>query len=192
MYSSKASIISSDGSLALDFDGDQVKSNSLTVALQLTKSHIVVLQEMPSNSQQFKDAIEQNGLSGVAGSTRINLGTREGTLAIDVTVTSTSPDAAKKIANIFIQCAPDYIASFNLGNAKPLAEARNASQVAPNTASSVLAAMFVGAAAVVGILLLVEMADKTIKNAEAFREKYDIPVLGCVPDFQVINKGGRK
>lgn len=115
-------------------------------------------------------------------------------LFIDVSVTSVDPEHAVKIAETIYECGDDYLAIY-LPNAYVKAfEDTNSTTVQnyPNTPAFVLAAAFLGALLVFGAAFLFFIMDKTIKGEKDFAEKYDIPILGSVPNFKIAAREEKK
>ena len=112
-------------------------------------------------------------------------------LFINITVKSTSKEEAIKIANTFVSLAPEYLTEY-MPSAKaiPTQQANGASLVYPTTVRTSALAFIIGALVAYIIVLIVDVNDKTIKDEENFAECYNIPVLGCVPDFETVNEGG--
>ena len=199
-YSANASIIGSNGNIAADLDMDftegtsdtSIKSNDLAASLSLTDTYVYVLTKMPSECQEFVDRITEADLVKIFNASSVDIVAREDTLIIDISVISTDPEAAKQIANIYSECAPDFIAEYNIGMVKPLATARKAIQVSPRTVVSTILAAVLGGAITCIIIVYIAVSDKTINGEDDIKNNYDIPLLGSVPDFQSTVRGGKQ
>lgn len=109
----------------------------------------------------------------------------EESLFINISVSHTDPEEAKKIANTMVAMAPDYIKS-SMSSAKVMitATADNAPKVAPRTTMTAGLFFVIGAALVYIIALIVDLNDKTINGVADLTDGYNIPLLGAVPDFE--------
>ncbi len=198
-YSASASIIGSNGNIAADLDMDfttgttdtSIKSTDLAASLSLTDTYVYVLTKMPSECQEFADSITEADLVEKFNQSKVDIVAREDTLIIDISVISPDKSAAKQIANIYSECAPDFIAEYNIGMVTALSKARKTTQVSPRTLVSTMLAGMLGVVATCMIIIYLAVSDKTINGEDDIKNNYDIPLLGAVPDFQSTVKGGK-
>ncbi len=199
-YSASAAIIGSNGNIGADLDIDftagttdtSIKSNDLAASLSLTDTYVYVLTKMPSECQEFVDRITEADLVEKFNESEVDIVAREDTLIIDITVISPDEDASKQVANIYSECAPDFIAEYNIGMVTSLSKARKTTQVSPRTLVSTMLAGVLGVAVTCMIIIYLAVSDKTINGEDDIKNNYDIPLLGSVPDFQSTVKGGKQ
>ena len=197
-YQAKASVIGSNGNIAVDYDvsspssKETIESSDLAASLALSDTYVVMLTKMPAESQEFIDKLTDEGLFDIYQNSSVSISPREETLIIDISVVSTDRNAAQKIANIYAECSSSFVAEYNIGMIKTLSKARDTVQVSPNTLRTVFFAVLLGIVIVAFIAVFIDMSDKTINGEDDIRANYDIPILGSVPDFQTISKGGKK
>lgn len=196
-YQARASVLGSNGNIATDLelaDGttdNSVQSNDLAASLSLTQTYEYMLTKMPTESQLFISRITEAGLVDYFNNSTVNVSAREDTFVIDITIISSDREVAKQIANIFVECAPEFISDYNIGVVKELSKARSATQVAPHTFITTAMAFILGAVATSLAVIYIAMSDRTINGEEDIKANYDVPVLGSVPDFQSTGKGAK-
>lgn len=200
-YQARASVIGSNGNIAADNDAQMntyakdtsIQSGDLTASLSLTETYAIMLKKLPTESQLFIDRITEAGLEDYYNNhSSVSIGTNDETLVIDIVVVSTDSKVAKEIANIYAECASDFIADYNIGMIKTLSKARVATKTSPRTVQTTMLAFLVGAIATAAIVIFLELSDRTINSEDDIKNNYDIPVLGVVPNFQEVAKGGKK
>ncbi len=200
-YQARASVIGSNGNVAADSDSKlntygsdtSIQSGDLTASLSLTETYVIMLKQMPTESQLFIDRITEAGLADYYNNnSSVGISANKDTLVIDIVVVSTDSKAAREIANIYADCASDFISDYNIGMIKTLSKARVAQQTSPHTARTTLLGFLLGAIATAAIAVYIELSDRTINGEDDIKTNYDIPVLGVVPNFQSIVKGGKK
>ena len=197
-YQAKSSVIGSNGNIAVDYDvsvptsKETVQSGDLAASLALSDTYVVMLTKMPAESQEFIDKLTDEGLFDIYQNSSISISPREETLIIDISVVSTDRKAAQEIANIYAECSSSFVSEYNIGMIKTLSKARDTVQTSPNTVKTVFFAVLLGVIIVAFIAVYIDMSDKTINGEDDVRANYDIPILGSVPDFQTISKGGKK
>jgi len=107
----------------------------------------------------------------------------EDTLFIDITFTASNGNEAVNLVNTYLTLVPDYIEGIadNI-QVKPIsADKSNLVQVSIATIT-VLAAI-AGVTLVYGIIFLIYSSDTIIRNEESFKERFDLPIIGVIPDF---------
>lgn len=104
-------------------------------------------------------------------------------LFLDVTFISTDKDEAKNLTNLYLDLAPEYIDEYVPNTASAVTLADKATEVYLNTLTTVLIAAVGGAAVVYLIIFLIASSDSIIRDEDNFRERFDVPVIGVVPDF---------
>lgn len=183
VYSAKTSILITNGGLITDNYNDSIQTNDLSASIYLVDTCVDILKSQ-GIYQDLSEAIGgkysfQQLKSGFSISKR-----NDENLFIDISFKSTDPEEAKLIANTFTQLCPTYMA----GKLPPVTvevmdEAYGTAMIYPSTLSSIVIFGFLGAVATCVLLVLLASLDQTIKSEEDFKEIFDIPVLGAVPDF---------
>ncbi|MBO4693003.1 MAG: hypothetical protein J5659_01225 [Clostridia bacterium] len=113
----------------------------------------------------------------------------EDTLFIDISYKDNDPQRAIKVTNVFASAACDYVAEFiNRTDPKIVSSADRANLVAPRTIKSTLLYGFGAAFILYLIFVFFELFNNKIKGEEDFTSRYNIPLLGSIPDFDEARK----
>ncbi len=196
-YEARSSVLGSNGNVAADMEltinsgitDASIKSSDLAASLTLTETYVQMLTKMPTESTEFVKRITEAGLIKQFNDAAISIAKREDTLIIDITVVSTDRDVSKQIANIYAECAEDFISGYNIGMIKSLSKARSAQQVSPHTTITTVLAFMFGIIITALIVIYFAISDRTINGEEDLKTHYEVALLGSVPDFQATAKG---
>ena len=105
-------------------------------------------------------------------------------LFIYVSVATSSSEESVKIVNEFLELVPDYINSYVPGSAATTTPSTSATAKTPNKIIYSFFAAIVGAFLSYIIIILVYSTNTVIKSKSDFLERFDIPVIGTIPDFE--------
>ncbi len=166
--------------------------NNLTYIQRMLKSYVEFL-KVPS----FYDGIatETNlGYTSKELRSMISFSIEDDTMIFKIEVRSQRASDSKAIADAAAGLAPSII-----GNIKeeafvaPLSEAELPGQPSsPSTSKNTVIGLLVGLVLAVIVNLLRELLDTRIKNEEDLSRRYDIPILGVIPDFSGNSRKKRK
>jgi len=103
---------------------------------------------------------------------------------LEASYTSTDPKESVKVLNTFLSMLPDY-AKERLDNKLVLKPnlADTAGKTYPVTTRTTIIVTLVAVAITYLIILLIYSTNTIIQSDDDFAERFDIPVLGCIPDF---------
>lgn len=196
-YQSKVSFVASNGGVgtAIDNENNKIISSDIAASLGMVDTYVDVLNTRGAYvelSSAIGNKYKSAELKKMVSVSKRN----EDSLFIDVVVTSPSPEDSVKIANAFLDLGENYVSqAMNEPSKKLVLKAEDcvsAVQNYPNTAMTVLIAAFLGFVLVYAVAIVVSVMDRTIKGEKDFTEKYDIPILGSIPNFKMATKGERK
>ncbi len=168
-----------------DEDDTDIKSTDISASRAIILTYV----ELFKTTGFFDIVAEKSGLNYSASQikSKVNFSQRAAdSLFIDVSVTSANPKEAIKIAETIYSCGGEYLSSL-LPNAYIKAiEGTNsiARQNYPVTSTTMAIAALFGAVVVFILAYIITIVDKAIKGEKDFEAKYDIPILGYVPNFQ--------
>ena len=115
----------------------------------------------------------------------------DNSLLLDVSIRGTNKEDLVTIANTFADCSQTFIKeTLPLAYVAPVEYSSSVSKVSPQTLVSTALALIVGAFIVIVVLLFFAFNDSIIKGEEVIKTKYNLSVLGVVPDFNSSSKGG--
>jgi capsular polysaccharide biosynthesis protein len=184
-----ASVLVTNGTIMVEsipeeYDSDRVSGTDISASLSLANTIVDIL----TTSDIFKDLSDEidnkysyKELRNMATVNRKS----DHTLFVNVSFTASSSSEAIMLVNKFVSLAPDYIVEYiPLSKAMVAATADSTTVVFPKTPITTLVAAMVGALVAFGIAFMVESMDHAINGEEDFVSKYEIPLLGSVPDFE--------
>lgn len=104
-----------------------------------------------------------------------------------------NPQDAMKIANSLLEIAPSLLTDIvEVGSANIVDTADTAAKVPSNLALKTIMGFLTGALLAAVVVFFLDQADHTIRDEDDITLRYNLPVLGAVPDFSTGSKGGRK
>ncbi len=195
VYSAKASILVTNGGLIIDTTNPpsdtSLQSSDFSASFAMMQPCIDIL-ETPGIYKSL-EAQQLGGLTSQELKSSISLSIRsDRSLFIDITAYHTSSDEAIRIVNAFANAAPTYITEKLPSAYIVVAEnAEAAIQTSPRTLMNTAVFLVIGFVLTCIVLVVLDLFDRTIKREEDFTGNYDIPLLGSVPDFGVLTKGGK-
>ena len=93
-------------------------------------------------------------------------------------------DVLKNVTDEFIVTAKELVPN---GNVRVIEEVElPESPVSPNKTMNIAIAFLLGLMVSVGLVFLLEYLDNTYKNKEQLEKELDIPVLGTIPDIDMV------
>lgn len=195
-YKTTASIIGSNGNVGVELQQEQdangaVNASDYSVSEALVRTYVHMLAKLPAESEEFRTRLEEEKLWDIYKASKTSVSSKEKSLVIDISVTSTDPKAAMEIANIYAECSTHFIGEFNVGLTEQFSHAINYEKVSPNTVMTTFLAILVGAVLAALFVIYFETTNKVVSGEEDVKANYNIPILGVVPDFQISAKGGK-
>ncbi len=185
-YSATGSIIVTNGTIIVGTDNGLTNGTTdyTDVATSLNFAETVAdILKMPNLYKELAhatgDRYNFHQLSTMAKVERRS----DSTLFFDVTFTTTDPMEAINLVNQYLEITPDYIAKIVNNSATTTQKAEAATELLSNTVALTIAAAVAGAAVVYLIIFLVYSSDSIIRDEESFRERFDLPIIGVIPDF---------
>lgn len=130
-------------------------------------------------------------MSPAALSSKISVSQKPETRVIQISVRDPNPELAMMIANkeaeVFMQKVAEIM---QIENVQIIDTAElPLFPVSPNKQLNILIAVALGFVASVGIIILKEFLDDTVKTPEDIKRCVDLPVLGAIPAFQTKKRG---
>jgi len=130
-------------------------------------------------SEKLKGKYSYNQLMSMSKAARRG----DNSLYIDITFTSNSPEQSIDLVNEYMSIAPSFFAEQVTGVNVSYFEVDSASKIFPTTFITVVIFAFLGAALAYSIFLILFLLNTTIVNETDFKERFDIPIIGAIPDF---------
>ncbi len=151
-------------------------------------------------SEKLNNRYSYNQLRSSASVARNNTNN----LLIDVTFTAATREEALELTNAYLSVVPEYIGTqFQQTTVTNTYSADSAAKVYPRTLVTTALFGIIGAVIAYAILFLIYCANTVIKGEDDFKDRFNLPVLGCIPDFATAksekyykkysySKGGKK
>lgn len=200
VYNASSSILVTNGAIVTQYETgpnqtDSISSTDITASLSLANTVIDILKTPDiylELSEQFDGKYTYSELKSLIKVERRG----NNTLFIDITASSKDGKEAKLIANEFAKASCKYVTKFiPYAKANVASTALNFQLVFPSTATiTAIAAMF-GVVLAFIIVFIADSLNQSIRGEDDFIAKYDLPILGAVPDFEnneVLGKYSRK
>ncbi len=192
-YSATGSVLVTNGSILVNMQDGTYQSNAFdNTDLSASINFTTTVSDILKTNGAFQEMAEHlnNEYSYTQLSAMSTIERRDSmSLFIDVSFETNDPQKSVNLVNEFLGIAPDYINSYVPGATTATSVAESASKVFPNTILYSLAAAVFGVALVYFIILLVYSSNTVIQDEEDFSERFDVPVLGSVPDFTSAKSG---
>ncbi len=135
--------------------------------------------------------IEKTGLdySTAQLKSMFNLSPVNGTEVFQIRVSNTDPKMAAKIANSLAEVVPEELKRIvKVGTVEVIDSAVPASRPSsPNVPSTVLIGMAIGVMVAALVIVGFEYLNTTIRSEDELEDKYEIPVIGSIPDATAEN-----
>lgn len=177
-----------DGSQRSDNSG--VNMNDLTTNARLVSTYIEILCSDTYMNQIATKAKEENSkynLSGADIKRDITMGSANETEILEIKYSDISPERARDVLQILLDNAQSEITRIVPGCRVNIVDRANlpTTTSSPNTKQNTFIAIFIGVVFGVAVILIKEILDNRIKDEDDLKNKYNIPVLGIIPNLDV-------
>ena len=194
-YDATASIFVNNSSFSFGSTSFSISSSELSASNSLVNTYIYILKSRTT----MEDVIAKAGLpySYEKLSKMVSTKAVTGTAAFDVTVRSSSPVEAEKIANVIAEVLPERIAEIVDGSSVRIVDYaivpahRSAPSYTKNTILGFVAGAVFAAAIVLIRFIIEDQNDVLIHSSDDLRRFYpNIKVLAMIPDMRLSEKKG--
>ena len=200
-YKATASVLVTNGAIVgeVQSTGEKVAASDISASLYLAATITDIL-KTPDVYMMLSDKLggEYTYAQLMGGFTIVRRS--EESLFVDLVFISSDPQEAMRVCNAFAKIACEYVPEvIPYAYARITATATKANLNSPQTTMTTMVAAIIGAAIAYVIVFIIEYTNSTIKGEEELVARYNIPLLGTVPDFENAEeydsygkKGGRK
>lgn len=182
-YSSSVMLYVNNSSLSLGSTTLKISSADIVASQSLVETYNVILK----NRTTLEKVLERTGLSYSysALSEMITTGSVNETQIMSVTVTSTDPYEAAKIANCVAEVLPERVSEIMTNCSMEVIDSAvpNTDKVSPNITKYTAQGFIIGFLIAAGILAVVAFMDDTIHDEDYIINTYDYPILAVIPDL---------
>ena len=165
-------------------------TSKMNYAIKMLDTYIELFKTNEFN-QSVANEINENYSTSYSASNIKNAITIEdvaGTAMFKITVTTTDPDLSYQIAHQLETSIPNKMAATNNGTVRASVEdvaLKATTSESRGYAKKMLLGAIVGAGLAAAYIILRELIDVRIKNSDELTDKYGIPVLGTIPEFDL-------
>lgn len=183
MYTSQALLYVSNVS---ERKSSIVTSGDVNVSRELVNTFVVIL-----NSRTVLDKVaEQSGLdySSTEIKRMISAQSVSSTEVFRISVTHSDPAEAQIIADAILKVAPSEVKRvMNAGAVSVIDYATlPLTPSSPNIFKNTLLGAFLGAILTIAIIIIMQAMDSRITNQFVLAENFDLPMIGIVPSFKIV------
>ena len=160
-----------------------ISQSELTAAQTLVDTYIVIM----NTRTTLEDVIEQTGVPYTYEELRkmITAEAVNGTEVFSIQVVSKSPSEAETLANAIARILPEKIASIVEGSSARIVDYAvvPAKKDSPSLIKSTAIGAVLGFFLTCGVVVVQELMDDLIHDADYLTQTYDVPVLAVIPDL---------
>lgn len=162
--------------------------NDLSVSQQLVTTYIEILKSdavLNKIIDKLDLSYSTSELRKMISATAIN-----GTEIFNLEVTSSNPEEAADIANMLAKVAPEEIVRVvRAGSVEVIDSAKtNYDPVTPNIQLNIIIGTLGMGIVTIMIIILRKLLDTTVRSISDLEKRYNIPVLGSVPEIRKIKQ----
>ncbi len=190
LYSSEVLLYVNNSSFSVGSTSFSISSSQISAAQDLVSTYLVILKARAT----LNDVIDEADLDYSYGTLKnmISASSVNGTEIFRVSVTSSSPEEAEKIANTIADILPNKIADIVDGSSVRIVDYAvvPSSKSSPNITTYTAIGMLVGFAVACAVVILLEVTDTQIHSEDYLLETYELPVLAVIPDLTNKRRSG--
>ncbi len=189
LYKSSAMFYVNNSDISLGETSLSLTSSDISASKSLVNTYIVILKSRACLNDVI-DYAELDYTYGELGA-MISAASVSSTEVFKVIVTSPDAKEAEKIANAIAYILPKRISEIVDGTSAKIVDyaVEAAAPSSPNRASNTIIGLLVGFILSMGIIVLRELFDTTIRNEEDITQNCKHPILATVPDMAAPTKG---
>ena len=185
-YTSFATLFVQNGTISTE----TISTGNLSAAQDMVTSAKTLL----SSDFAVSKAVSVLGDESLKGALRGSLSftTNENNDSITVYATTTDPLTSARFCEAMVAVAPEVMADvFSVAKVQVLEKPNiPVSPSSPNLVKNCITGGILGVIAVIGVAVLRALLDNRVGNEEDFRQRSDLVVLGEIPTFSSVQRGG--
>ena len=190
LYESTAMFYVNNNSISVGEASLSISSADITASKSLVDTYIVIL----NTRETLTDVMDYAGVSRSYDDILDMLEAEavNDTEIFQVTVTSPDPAEAEKLANSIAYILPKRISSIVEGTSAKIVDSAviPSEPSSPNLTVNTLVGFLLGLVVCAGVIVLQELFDITIREADDVTQLCKYPLLTSVPDMAAASKGG--
>ena len=163
-------------------------TSDLNASIALT----YLYEEIITSRSVLTDAADKCGLTCSYGelSRMVRTSISESAAIITVFVEDTDPERATQLAIAIAEVAPQHVARVVEGSSMQIIDAplKPTGKFAPNSARNTMIGALAGIVLAISVIVIVELMNDTVQNGEELEKRYQIVVVGNIPDMCLAEK----
>ncbi len=182
-YASSVMLYVNNSSFSLGNTSFSISPSELTAAQSLAKTYIVILKNRTTLNQVIEKSEVDYTYEEI--DKMISAKTVNETEVLQITVESTDPIEAKKIANCIAEILPVRIAEIIEGASMEVVDVAvvDNKKISPSITAFTFVGFLLGLVASVVTVAVIALLDDTIHDEDYILQNYDCPVLAKIPDL---------
>ncbi len=172
-------------------DKDSTNTGDLNASIGL----MYLYNEIIASRAVLTDAAKLCGLDYSYGTLSGMVSTQmpEKAALIRVYVTAADPEVAVRLATAIAEVAPDHVARVVEGSSMQIVDdpVRPTSPFSPNASKKAVLFALIGAVLAYAVFVILELINDIVQGSEDLESRYDIVVVGKIPDMAQLEKGDR-
>ena len=182
-YSASVMLYVNNNAISLGNTSFEISASQLSAAQSLVKTYSEILNNRTTLDRVIEKAKVPYTYSQLSG--KIKAAPSNDTEIMKVTVTTTDPYEAAKIANCIAEVLPVRIAEIIDGASMEVVDSAvpNTNKVAPSITKYTAVGLILGVLISVAIIAVMAILDDTIHDDEYVLRTYNCPVLAKIPDL---------
>ena len=160
-----------------------ISQSELTAAKTLVDTYIVIM----NTRTTLEDVIAQSGVSYSYEQLKgmISASAVSDTEIFRISVTSTDPQEAERLANTIAQLLPSKIAAIVEGSSARIVDYAvvPAEKDSPSILKNTMIGAILGFVLACGVVVVMELMDEQIHDSDYLSQTYELPVLAVIPDL---------
>lgn len=160
-----------------------ISQSELTAAKTLVDTYIVIM----NTRTTLEDVIAQSGVSYSYEQLKgmISASAVSDTEIFRISVTSTDPQEAERLANTIAQLLPSKIAAIVEGSSARIVDYAvvPAEKNSPSILKNTMIGAILGFVLACGVVVVMELMDEQIHDSDYLSQTYELPVLAVIPDL---------
>ena len=193
-YTAKGSILVTNGAIDVETTIDEkgnvkgIENTDISASINFMDTACKMLQQNDIYKMLAKELDNKYSYTSLKNISKVSRAD-DHSLYIDVSFTASSRHEAIKLVNTYLELTPEYVASQVKSIEVKYSLCDTASKIYPQTIVTTALFAIIGAVFVYAILLVIFLMNTTIVNEDDFRERFDIDVIGAIPDFASARSG---
>lgn len=186
LYEAKAMMYVNNSAISLGNASFSISSGELSAAQSLVDTYIVIMKSrmtLDTVNDKIKAVDPECDYTYEELSAMIKAGAVNGTEIFEIVVTNPDNQKAELIANTIADILPQKIANIVEGSSVRIVDYAviPAYPVSPSVAKYTAIGLLLGGMISVGIIVLMELLNESIRSEDYLLQTYDLPILAVVP-----------